>query len=215
VVVLLLAVVVVLVDFCPQISPSWRRTTPSQSAIRGRAAWELAAMQARRGEIQRSLTSLLREVVAVVEIPAAKFVPLVVQAAEVRLVAPLVRMAPLDRAVRVETGLAGLACKAVAAAVEQALLVAMDHLAHQVTAVPGWSGHQDLESITRAVVLEVVTLKEVHTQQALVVLVAAGMEGIVLSNQQAETQQTAKVAVAGLETILMVLQKAEKVARAS
>ncbi len=51
------------------------------------------------------------------------------------------------------------------------------------------------------VVLVVVILLEVHIQQQPVALVAAGMEGIVLSNQQAETQQLTLVAVVVLETI--------------
>jgi hypothetical protein len=61
------------------------------------------------------------------------------------------------------------------------------------------------------VVLVVVILLEVHIQQQPVALVAAGMEGIVLSNQQAETQQLTLVAVVVLETIWAGLWKAEKV----
>ncbi len=66
-----------------------------------------------------------------------------------------------------------------------------------------------------AVGLVVVTLKEVHIQQELVALVAAGMEGIVLSNQQVVTQHLTLVEAVVLETILMVLQKAVRVVLAS
>jgi len=64
-------------------------------------------------------------------------------------------------------------------------------------------------------VLVVVTLKEVHIQQELVVLVAVGMEAIVLSNQQVVTQHLTLVEAVVLETILMVLQKAVRVVLAS
>ena len=61
----------------------------------------------------------------------------------------------------------------------------------------------------------VVTLKEVHIQQELVVLVAVGMEAIALSNQQVVTQHLTLVEAVVLETILMVLQKAVRVVLAS
>ena len=65
------------------------------------------------------------------------------------------------------------------------------------------------------VVLVVDTLREVHIQQEPAALVAAGMEGIVLSNQQVVTQHPAQVAVAVLETIRPVIQKAVRVVLAS
>ena len=81
--------------------------------------------------------------------------------------------------------------------------------------VLGWSGQQGQEHITPVVVLVVVIHKEVHTQQALVVLVAAAMAAILLSSQQAVTQHLTRVEVVVLETIITVMQKAEKVVRAS
>jgi hypothetical protein len=94
---------------------------------------ELEEMQELRVEIQFFLLLLLREVVAVLEILVAGFLPLGVQVAEVRLVEQLVLMAHLDRVVRVETALAGLVHKVVEEAVELVLLVRMEHLAYQVT----------------------------------------------------------------------------------
>jgi hypothetical protein len=93
-------------------------------------------MQELRVGIQFFLLLLLRVVVAVLEILVAKFLPLGGQVAEVLVVEQLVLMAPLDRVARAETGLAGLAYKAAAVAVERVLLVRMDHLARRVTVVP-------------------------------------------------------------------------------
>ena len=89
---------------------------------------ELQAMQELRVEIQFFLLLLLRAEVRVVELVAEKFLPLVVQVAEVRVVAQLVLMEQLDRVVRVETGLSILDAKVVEEAVELVLLVGMAHL---------------------------------------------------------------------------------------
>ena len=77
------------------------------------------------------------------------------------------------------------------------------------------SGQQVQELIMLVVGLVVVTLREVHIQQEPGAMGAAGMEGIVLSNQQVVTQHPAQVAVAALETIWVVLQKAARVVLAS
>ena len=98
---------------------------------------ELEEMQELRVEIQFFLLLLLREAVAVAAMQEARFLHLVVQVAAVLVVAQLVLMEHLNRVVRVETALAGLACKAAAVAVERVLLVRMDHLARRVTVVPG------------------------------------------------------------------------------
>ena len=92
-------------------------------------------LQELRVEIQFFLLLLLREVVRVLEILVPGLLPLVVQVVGVQVVDGLVRMEHLDRVARVETGLAGLACKAAAVAVERVLLVRMEHLAYQVTVV--------------------------------------------------------------------------------
>jgi hypothetical protein len=86
-------------------------------------------MQERRALIQFSLLLLLREVVAVAAMQEARFLPLGVQVAEVLVVEQLVLMEHLDRAVRVETGLARLVVKVVQVVVERVLLVQMEHLA--------------------------------------------------------------------------------------
>ena len=92
-------------------------------------------MQELRVGIQFFLLLLPREAEQVAAMQEARFVHLGVQVAELLLVPQLVLMAHLDRVARVETGLAGLACKAAAVAVERVLLVRMEHLAYQVTVV--------------------------------------------------------------------------------
>ena len=89
---------------------------------------ELEEMQEPRAEIQFFLLLLLREVEEEQEMVVASLLPLVVQVAEVQMVAQLALMEHLDRAVRVETALAGLVVKAVEEAVVRVLLVRMEQL---------------------------------------------------------------------------------------
>ena len=86
-------------------------------------------MRELRAEIPPSPISLLRAAAQVVEMPAAKFRHLVVQAVVVLVVEQLVRMEQLDRGVKAETVLVALVVRVVQEVVEQALLAEMAHLA--------------------------------------------------------------------------------------
>ena len=105
----------------------------SQSERRALEVIALEVMQEQKAQIQFFLLLLLREVEQVVEMVVAGFLPLVGQVVAVLVVAQLVLLEQLDRAVMVETALAWLVCKVVAAAVERVLLVRMEHLAYRVT----------------------------------------------------------------------------------